>query len=237
MGTTDGWFGPKTEDATKCFQTNLSLSSDGIVGNQTWGTAMTRGLEMVEGVGLGKDGPNWPPVPVSLTPASLAMRQKLFGKFDFISAPMKSSPESIKILGNWQSENLTQVVVPQLKGIAIGAPKNGQIFWHKATKTQLLNLFQAWEDAGLMPLVLSWAGSWNPRFIRGSKTTLSSHAWGTAMDLNASWNGLGKRPALVGERGSVRELVPLANELGFYWGGHYPNRKDGMHFEVARIVT
>jgi len=27
--------------------------------------------------------------------------------------------------------------------------------------------------------------------------------------------------------------VPLANKWGFYWGGHFGGRLDGMHFEVA----
>jgi len=27
--------------------------------------------------------------------------------------------------------------------------------------------------------------------------------------------------------------VPLANEHGFYWGGHFRHRPDGMHFEIA----
>jgi hypothetical protein len=44
-------------------------------------------------------------------------------------------------------------------------------------------------------------------------------------------------PALVGQRGSLRELVPAANRLGFFWGGHYANRKDGMHFEVSKLMT
>lgn len=48
-----------------------------------------------------------------------------------------------------------------------------------------------------------------------------------------AYNPLGARPALVGQKGSVRELVPIANKWGFYWGGHYSGRKDGMHFEVA----
>jgi hypothetical protein len=43
-------------------------------------------------------------------------------------------------------------------------------------------------------------------------------------------------PALKGELGSVRELVPLANRHGFYWGGHFRGRPDGMHFEAARII-
>ena len=49
-------------------------------------------------------------------------------------------------------------------------------------------------------------------------------------------NGLGKKPAMIGEIGCVRELVPIANECGFYWGGHFDKRKDGMHFEIAKII-
>jgi hypothetical protein len=39
----------------------------------------------------------------------------------------------------------------------------------------------------------------------------------------------------VGQKGSVRELVQIANNNGFYWGGHF-SRKDGMHFEIAKVV-
>ena len=41
-------------------------------------------------------------------------------------------------------------------------------------------------------------------------------------------------PALMGERGCVREMVRIAHENGFYWGGHF-TRLDGMHFEVAKL--
>jgi hypothetical protein len=38
----------------------------------------------------------------------------------------------------------------------------------------------------------------------------------------------------------VRELVPLANKWGFWWGGHWgyngKGRYDGMHFEVAKLI-
>ena len=43
-----------------------------------------------------------------------------------------------------------------------------------------------------------------------------------------------EQPALLGEKGCVRELVPIAHDHGFYWGGHF-TRQDGMHFEVARV--
>lgn len=47
---------------------------------------------------------------------------------------------------------------------------------------------------------------------------------------------LGAQPALSGQKGSVRDLVGIANEHGFYWGGHFRTRLDGMHFEVARLL-
>lgn len=37
--------------------------------------------------------------------------------------------------------------------------------------------------------------------------------------------------------GCVFELVPLAHQFGFYWGGHFKTRRDGMHFEVAKPLT
>jgi hypothetical protein len=72
--------------------------------------------------------------------------------------------------------------------------------------------------------------------MRGGKQ-LSTHAFGCAFDINVPWNGYYKVPALVGDQGSVRELVPIANQHGFYWGGHFQyghGLSDGMHFEWAR---
>jgi hypothetical protein len=71
--------------------------------------------------------------------------------------------------------------------------------------------------------------------VRGSTTTLSNHAYGTAFDINAAWNGLGREPAPLGAKGSVLELLPLAEAHGFAWGGLF-SRRDAMHFEVARVL-
>lgn len=96
-------------------------------------------------------------------------------------------------------------------------------------------MWAAWEQVGLLAHVLSYAGSFEPRFQRGS-TTLSNHAFGTAFDINEPQNKMGTMPALVGKPGGVRELVTIANEHGFFWGGHFKKRPDGMHFEVARLL-
>ena len=63
---------------------------------------------------------------------------------------------------------------------------------------------------------------------------LSNHSFGSAFDINATQNWLGDMPAICGQKGAVRELVEAANRCNFYWGGHYGERKDGMHFEITR---
>lgn len=95
-------------------------------------------------------------------------------------------------------------------------------------------MWAEWEKEGLLDRVLSYGGTFVPRFIRGSKTQLSNHTFGSAFDINVPQNMLATMPALVGKKGSVRELVPIANKHGFYWGGHF-TRLDGMHFEVAQL--
>jgi hypothetical protein len=106
---------------------------------------------------------------------------------------------------------------------------------HKLIANQLIGLFQALEDRGLMKYILTWDGMFYPRFIRGYYGKLSNHSWGTAFDINVEWNGMGTTPALVGEKGSVRLLVETALDFGFYWGGWF-DRKDGMHFECYKII-
>ena len=244
----DGYFDENTKRATAEFQRANNATADGVVGPKTYAIAMSLGFPGVEDASVDESGPNWPPRPSNLTPTNQAMRERLFGKFDFVASPSAVNPEGITIQGDWVKNNIVWVEIPQLKGIS-GAPKDGRVQFHAKAAQQLQALWAAWEKEGLLPLVNSYAGSWVPRFIRGSRTTLSNHAYGSAFDINVPQNGLGVVPALVGKPGSVRKLVPTANRLGFFWGGHYGSvsnlqgsptsgsgRFDGMHFEVAQIV-
>jgi hypothetical protein len=236
QGEVNDEFDEATKDATEQFQTLYRLGVDGVAGNETIGRAMVNGFELVSDASGDRHSPNWPPPPLDLVPMNQASRQSLFGAFSFKPAPTSDNPEGILITDDWQKNNITMVEIPQLKTVKY-TPGNQRIAWNVKVTGQIVALFAAWEAAGLMPLVLTWAGSWNPRFIRGSRTNLSNHAWGTAFDINAPWNGLGARPALVGNKGSVRELVHLANQHGLFWGGHFGGgRSDGMHFEVAKVL-
>ena len=64
---------------------------------------------------------------------------------------------------------------------------------------------------------------YNCRKIRGTKVS-SYHAWGLAIDINATTNGRG------GSGDIPADVVSLWTQHGFGWGGHWHNT-DPMHFE------
>jgi D-alanyl-D-alanine carboxypeptidase/Putative peptidoglycan binding domain len=230
----DGIFGEITEKATKAFQQHYGMKPDGIVGNRTVGKAMEYGFQLLDDPADDEAGPNWPPRPKDLQPlVSNDERMQLFGRFQFVPDP--DNPAAIKITDNWESSNIVKVNLPQLVGIS-NAPQGGVARFHNKVADRVVALFNAWQEAGLMGRVLTWQGSYVPRYVRGSRTNLSNHSFGSAFDINFKWNRLGIQPALKGAEGSVRELVSLANQHSFYWGGHYASRLDGMHFEFAKKV-
>jgi peptidoglycan hydrolase-like protein with peptidoglycan-binding domain len=220
----DGIFGEGTEKATIAFQTANGLRADGIVGDSTLNAAAAKGFVIkTESAGY------YPPRPAFGSPDA-AERARLFGRFDW----KRKNSTDITIVGDWAQKNIVKVTIPQLKGVT-GAPRDGVVLFHKAGAAQLRGFFAEVEKQGLLDLVISWAGSFYPRFIRGSQNSLSNHSWGTAFDINAPENWLGAKPAPVGAKGSLLKLVPIANSFGFYWGGHYNSRLDGMHFELSVV--
>ncbi len=229
-GLINGIFNEITKASSQAFQSLRGLEPDGKVGDKTVGAAMMIGLSVVTDNSNAKDSPNWPPKPDFNPLTSNAERAAVFGQFAFRSRPLPDNPENIEVTDNWVRENIVMANLPQLVSIKGSA----KVSFHKKGKDQLEKMWREWERAGLLHLVLTWSGSYVPRFIRGSRTVLSNHAFGTAFDINVEWNQLGTVPALVGRKGSVRELVDIANSNGFYWGGHF-TRLDGMHFEVAKV--
>jgi hypothetical protein len=243
FGAIDDDFGNATEIATKKFQKKYGLKDDGIVGNSTYLKAVSLGFHQTQVVVSVTDSTNVPPKPNFLPITGNATREKLFGKIQFVPAPTKDNPEGIKITNDFESKNIVRVNLPALSKATGG--KFTAMRWNKVSEYQLVKFFERLEKENLHTKILSFGGAFYPRFIRGSRTQLSNHSWGTAFDINVPQNGLGKVPALIGKEGSVRELVPIAHECGFYWGGHfgkiengkYVGRMDGMHFEIAKIIN
>ena len=79
-------------------------------------------------------------------------------------------------------------------------------------------------------LKLSSAGMLCARLVRGSTSSISNHAWGTAIDL--------KIDGVLDDYGDGRVqygltlIAPIFNKHGWYWGAHF-RKEDGMHFDVS----
>jgi hypothetical protein len=172
---------------------------------------------------------------LDLTPlVSTEERQRLFGAFTFVADPKPGNKENIRITNDWPEKNIIKVSIPVKSVLGRNGPLEFE--FHKLAADQLVAMWLEWEKEGLLDRIQTFDGAFVPRFIRGSTSTLSNHAFGTAFDINAQFNALGHTPADIGEKGCVRELVPIANRFGFAWGGDFNKRPDGMHFEVARII-
>lgn len=102
---------------------------------------------------------------------------------------------------------------------------NGQSWRvHKLAAPSFEGLLRDLVAAGYNP---TSSGGFNYRPIRGG-TSLSQHAFGNAIDINAAAN-----PMLKGELRT--DLPPNTAEIaarhGLTWGGTWKNRPDPMHFE------
>lgn len=230
----DGIFGKITEEAVKKWQQAKGLLVDGIIGPKTLDAMKKAGLKItVSATKTSAQNIPFPTKPAFPSLTSKAERDKLFGKIEYVQNPSLENPEGIRITNGYETNNIVRVDLPQLSKATNGVYKSMR--FHKDCAYQLREFFQELEEKGLLDRILSYGGAYNARFIRGSKSVLSNHAYGTAFDINMVWNPLGKQPSKFGEKGCVYEIVPVAQKWGFYWGGHF-TRLDGMHFEIAKII-
>jgi hypothetical protein len=100
----------------------------------------------------------------------------------------------------------------------------------------LLAHFALWFHECVEPLNVAPFDDWGyaRRLIRGSSSTWSNHASGTAIDLNATVHPLGVRDtfseahyALIRTRLRGRYAQTIA------WGAEWRSRADEMHYEIA----
>lgn len=249
----NGVYGPKTNRATKAFQSLHALEATGEVGGET--------LEIAKELGFVEPDASAAPEPVAPPPPPPAGADPSVERPDF-AQPTASFTETnfggryayrdvpgsdeIVITDGWGGRNLSTVTIPNVAGrIKLYSSDNtqrwgGKMQFNRRATDQLVGLWKTWDDAGLLGRIVTFGGGFNARYRRRSGRRrwldLSNHAYGTAFDINVEWNKLGHTPAAHGRLGSVRDLVRAANQFGFYWGGHYSGDKDGMHFEVGRIL-
>lgn len=86
------------------------------------------------------------------------------------------------------------------------------------------------------PLRQGWCWGYAERLVRGG-VSLSNHASGTAIDLNAPFHPLGLYNTFSGaQQRSIRRILASTKVNGrqvVRWGGDYQGRKDDMHFEIV----
>jgi len=69
------------------------------------------------------------------------------------------------------------------------------------------------------------------RYVRGSRTSISNHSWGTAIDLKI--DGKLDEPYNKKVQYGLTLLAPIFNKHGWFWGASF-RHEDGMHFEISQ---
>lgn len=223
--TVSGVFDEQTLHNTKLFQQHNEINIDGVVGNETFQKAMELGFLLVETSTHVAFDYLLPPLP-KFRPTTPYLMKSHLGNFSFI----EQVDQTLAITDNWVKENIVHIEIPDLQ---LEKPLP-ELKFNKKLDSKIRELFDAWREKNVMHLIKSIDATFELRYIKGHHGILSAHAYGIAMDINKKWNPIGHLPVYKDKIGSVRELVPIANQLGFYWGGHM-KRSEGAHFEFARL--
>jgi hypothetical protein len=113
-----------------------------------------------------------------------------------------------------------------------------RMYMNHLLKEPLLTVLDQLARKKLIAEIKTWDGLFNVRYQRGSRTKLSRHSWGLAIDMNAAWNPLVKvtpatRAALRKKHVQWTEpFLKVWRDNGFECGADWKDRLDGMHFEL-----
>ena len=151
------------------------------------------------------------------SPRLIARPLEIKARFGEFAVGLPYGSDWIRIEPRWMDRNIVTRPVPILRAVTC----NRRLF------APLRRALRSLERRGLARVVdrTDYAGCFAPRRIPGSGS-LSLHAWGLAIDINARAN-----PRL-GDSRQDRRLVRAMEDAGFTWGGRWPSVPDPMHFEL-----
>ena len=138
---------------------------------------------------------------------------------------MVTSQQALKKYGDPTLEK-SMIVWDVPTNLEIGViPK--RLYCNKDIVAPLTQAFTNLISTGEVSELKTFDGCFNIRKKRGL-SSMSLHSWGIAIDVNAAWNQLNMVPTLT------PGFVKCFTDAGFEWGGTW-TRKDGMHFQLAKI--
>lgn len=146
---------------------------------------------------------------------SFAEIKRIFGEFTY----RPTSSRFVVPDRAWEDANIVKEVVPLL----------GLIACNRKLIPQLEGAMRELISRGLSGLIKTSNGCYSPRMQVGNTYALSRHAYGIAVDVNATRNPYGEPPH------QDPRLVEVMERWGFTWGGRWLV-PDGMHFEFIRFV-
>lgn len=151
---------------------------------------------------------------------SLTTRQvkSRFGDFDY----KEGKGGRIIIDKAWVRKNITRIDLPIV----------GRTWCHKLIYFDLYRIFYRMELEGIDEHIDKKdfrlrGGCYVPRHMCWNKRrSISTHAWGIAIDLNVSTNPYGSIGTMHGD------IIQTFADFGFFWGGLW-RTSDPMHFEIS----
>lgn len=148
-----------------------------------------------------------------------ALVKATFGEFAY--RPPSGSERDFVQQPRWVREHIVEASLPIL----------GEVSCHRSLVPALRAALTELRHAGLDHLVnpQQFAGCWNPRLVSPGGS-VSRHAWGIAVDVNAASNPTGSGT------GQDPRLVDVMKRSGFVWGGTWLV-PDPMHFEYAQPAS
>lgn len=114
-----------------------------------------------------------------------------------------------------------------------------RIFLLADFKEMLYKSFQAVEQAALEDQIKVFSGCLVIRNVRG-RSSYSAHAWGAAIDINASEEPMVIKPAdQITDADRLGKWDPKFIEAmcssGIHYGGYFHDRPDPMHFAMLNM--
>ncbi len=149
-----------------------------------------------------------------------AERDALYGPLLWEPAPTADNPEAIRITNGFERQI-----------VAVEVPSLGRARIHRGAAPSLVRALEEIERLGWSDKLRSFEGGFEPRVVRRLDGTpsgnLSSHAYGTAIDVNA-----GRNPQGGEATADQRDLAGVFERHGWYWGARF-STPDPMHFEFV----